>query len=79
MVAMTSVRRITKPYLHRSAFRTSTIKAWEGGFIDLNGRTLGDAAAEFNRYNRQVVVISDPRLSAQTWSAASKPLTPSPS
>jgi transmembrane sensor len=40
--------------------------AWEGGFIDLNGRTLGDAAAEFNRYNRQVVVISDPRLSAQT-------------
>jgi len=40
--------------------------AWEGGVIDLNGRTLADAAAEFNRYNPQVVVISDPRLAAQT-------------
>jgi transmembrane sensor len=40
--------------------------AWEGGVIDLNGRTLADAAAEFNRYNRQLVVISDPRLAAQT-------------
>jgi transmembrane sensor len=40
--------------------------AWERGVIDLNGRTLADAAAEFNRYNRQVVVISDPRLAAQT-------------
>lgn len=32
--------------------------AWKAGIIDLNGRTLGEAAAEFNRYNRQIVVIS---------------------
>lgn len=40
--------------------------AWEDGVIDLNGRSLGEAAAEFNRYNRQSVVIADPRLAAQT-------------
>lgn len=40
--------------------------AWERGVIDLNGQSLADAAAEFNRYNRQVVVIADPRLAAQT-------------
>jgi len=39
--------------------------AWETGIIDLNGRTLGDAAAEFNRYNHEAVVISDPQLAAQ--------------
>jgi transmembrane sensor len=32
--------------------------AWKTGIIDLNGQTLGEAAAEFNRYNRQIVVIS---------------------
>ncbi len=40
--------------------------AWTSGVIDLNGQTLGEAAAEFNRYNRQIVVISDARLAAQT-------------
>ncbi len=33
--------------------------------IELNGLTLGEAAAEFNRYNRQTVVIRDPRIAAQ--------------
>jgi transmembrane sensor len=33
--------------------------------IELNGLTLGEAAAEFNRHNRQTVVISDPRIAAQ--------------
>jgi transmembrane sensor len=40
--------------------------AWVQGIIDLNGRTLAEAAAEFNRYNRQIVVIPDPALAAQT-------------
>jgi transmembrane sensor len=40
--------------------------SWKAGFIDLNGRTLGDAAAELNRYNGRIVVIADPRLAAQT-------------
>src|SRR5450631_1272172 len=40
--------------------------AWSVRVIDLNGRTLGDAAAELNRYNSRTVVIADPRLAAQT-------------
>jgi transmembrane sensor len=39
---------------------------WVTEVIDLNGRTLGQAAAEFNRYNRQAVVIADPELAAET-------------
>jgi transmembrane sensor len=48
-----------------SAVQLREATAWATGVIDLNGRTLGEAAAEFNRYNRQVVVISDPELAAQ--------------
>jgi transmembrane sensor len=40
--------------------------AWQDGMIDLNRRSLAEAAQEFNRYNRQVLVIEDPRLAAQT-------------
>ncbi len=40
--------------------------AWTSGVIDLKGQTLGEAAAEFNRHNREVVVIADPSLAAQT-------------
>jgi transmembrane sensor len=39
---------------------------WKSGVVDLNGRTLGEAAAEINRYNTRRVEISDPRLAAQT-------------
>jgi transmembrane sensor len=35
------------------------------GSIDLNGWTLGEAAAEFNRFNHRTVVITDPELAAQ--------------
>jgi len=37
----------------------------DAAVIELNGLTLGQAAAEFNRHNRQTVVISDPRIAAQ--------------
>jgi transmembrane sensor len=40
--------------------------AWSVKVIDLNGRTLGEAAAELNRYNSRTVVIADQRLAAQT-------------
>jgi transmembrane sensor len=33
--------------------------------IEFNGLTLGQAAAEFNRHNRQTVVITDPGIAAQ--------------
>jgi transmembrane sensor len=39
---------------------------WKSGIVDLGGRTLGEAAAEINRYNRRPVVITDARLAAQT-------------
>jgi transmembrane sensor len=40
--------------------------AWEHGVIDLNGRTIAEAAAEFNRYNARTIVIRDPALASQT-------------
>ena len=40
--------------------------AWSAKTIDLNGRTLGEAAAELNRYNSRTVVIADQRLASQT-------------
>jgi transmembrane sensor len=38
---------------------------WKLGVVNLDGRTLGEAAAEINRYNRLRVVIPDPQLAAQ--------------
>lgn len=35
---------------------------WRFGKIDLAGETLGDAVADFNRYNARKLVIADPRL-----------------
>ncbi|MDB6098250.1 MAG: iron dicitrate transporter FecR [Gammaproteobacteria bacterium] len=40
--------------------------AWSVKVIDLDGRTLGDAAAEMNHYTSRTVVIADQRLAAQT-------------
>ena len=39
--------------------------AWREGEISLEGETLGDAAAAFNRYNRQQLVVSDPALARE--------------
>ncbi len=39
--------------------------AWQDGILDLQGRTLGQAAAEFNRYNEQSLSVEDPALAAQ--------------
>ncbi|MGA0599317.1 FecR family protein [Caulobacter sp. KR2-114] len=36
--------------------------AWRDGKIDLAGETLGEAAAEFNRYNTRKVIVDDPAL-----------------
>jgi len=41
--------------------------AWRTGLIILKGDTLGQAAAEFNRYNERQIVIEDPELAAQTY------------
>ncbi|MDB5580758.1 MAG: iron dicitrate transport regulator FecR [Bradyrhizobium sp.] len=39
--------------------------AWREGKIDLNGRTLDEAAQEFNRYNKRQIIIGDPALSSE--------------
>jgi transmembrane sensor len=38
------------------------ILAWREGGIGLNGETLAEAVAAFNRYNTRKLVIQDPRL-----------------
>ncbi|RRN61726.1 iron dicitrate transport regulator FecR, partial [Caulobacter sp. 602-1] len=37
--------------------------AWRQGAIALNGQSLEQAVAEFNRYNRQQIRIADPSIS----------------
>lgn len=41
--------------------------AWRGGQLIFDGDTLGQAAAEFNRYNRVQVRIDDPALSGERF------------
>ena len=41
--------------------------AWRNGMIDLNGRTLAEAADEFNRYNARQIVIADPNIAAEQF------------
>ncbi|WP_442678221.1 FecR family protein [Sphingomonas sp. ASY06-1R] len=38
--------------------------AWRSGMIDLDGKTLQQAADEFNRYNDRKIVIADPTIGA---------------
>ena len=42
------------------------VTEWKSGTLDLDGMTLGQAAAQINRYNIRQVVIPDSRLAAQT-------------
>jgi len=48
-----------------SATQMAGAVAWQEGIIDLDGRTLAEASAEFNRYNHRVVVVADPALASQ--------------
>lgn len=41
--------------------------AWRDGQIVLDGQTLAEAAAEFNRYNDRKIVVADPRLADQRF------------
>ncbi|MDB5461439.1 MAG: anti-FecI sigma factor, FecR, partial [Caulobacteraceae bacterium] len=41
--------------------------AWRNGQISLDGETLAEAAAEFNRYNRRQLVIEDPALAGRRF------------
>ncbi len=41
--------------------------AWRNGQIALDGETLAEAAAEFNRYNRRPLVVEDPALARRQF------------
>ena len=41
--------------------------AWRGGKIDLAGETLGEAAAEFNRYNLREMIVKQPALAQKRF------------
>jgi ferric-dicitrate binding protein FerR (iron transport regulator) len=38
--------------------------AWRSGMIDLDGKTLQQAADEFNRYNDRKIIVADPVIGA---------------
>ena len=42
--------------------------AWRSGMIDLNGRSLADAADEFNRYNTRQIIIAAPTVAREELS-----------
>jgi transmembrane sensor len=46
-----------------SAEAISSELAWRSGMLVFNHTTLAEAVAEFNRYNREKLVIADPRAS----------------
>jgi transmembrane sensor len=48
----------------KSADRVANELSWRQGVIFFDQSTLGDAAHEFNRYNRKQIVIADPRVAA---------------
>jgi len=41
--------------------------AWRSGKIDLDGETLEEAVAEFNRYNQRKLRIADPKLASEAF------------
>lgn len=41
--------------------------AWREGQIVLDGQTLAEAAAEFNRYNSRKIEVADPRLAGERF------------
>jgi transmembrane sensor len=46
----------------RSETRVESNLAWRTGMLDFDRTSLGDAAAEFNRYNAKQIVIADPAV-----------------
>lgn len=48
----------------RSEERVEDGLAWRDGMLRFDQDTLGDVAAEFNRYNRRRIVVADPAVAA---------------
>jgi transmembrane sensor len=50
--------------------------AWMEGMLIFNGETLSEAVAEFNRYNRRKLVITDAEIASKTIGGAFKATNP---
>lgn len=48
----------------RSKERVESALAWRDGMLNFDQMTLGDAVAEFNRYNRKKIIVTDPETAA---------------
>jgi transmembrane sensor len=70
-------RRLTAGHIARTAGAELVIErrkpgdaqeelSWRSGVLVFRDATLGDAAAEFNRYNKRKIVIEDPEAAALT-------------
>jgi transmembrane sensor len=46
--------------ISKSAARVEDALAWRDGMLSFDQQRLGDVAAEFNRYNRRKMVVTDP-------------------
>jgi len=60
----------------RSVDDISRRVAWTEGMLIFNGETLSEAVAEFNRYNRRQLVITDPDIASKTIGGAFKATNP---
>lgn len=61
------VAREATPAVTRAVDEIDRNLAWRTGLIVLDGDTLDQAAAEFNRYNDRQIVIEDKALASQTY------------
>jgi transmembrane sensor len=50
--------------------------AWTEGMLIFNGETLSEAVAEFNRYNRRQLIVTDADLASKTIGGAFKATNP---
>jgi transmembrane sensor len=53
---------VTAPAVGSAPERIERALAWRNGEISLENETLGEAIVQFNRYNRQQLVLADPGL-----------------
>jgi transmembrane sensor len=57
--------RAAAPSVVSEPARIERALAWRNGDIALENETLGEAIAQFNRYNRQQLVLADPALAKE--------------
>jgi transmembrane sensor len=56
-----------------SVDQVEQLLSWRQGYLFFDKTTLGDAAAEFNRYNRRKILIEDPSIAAVRISGYFRP------